>query len=77
MSHITCHECGGNDHTTGYGLGVGPMGAYTICDCGVLLEFSPDVEGLADDEIARITANVDKWRAEVNEKRQAKGLPLI
>jgi hypothetical protein len=43
MSHITCPKCKTRDHTSGYGLAAGPIGAYTFCNtCDGLLEFSPD-----------------------------------
>ena len=62
MSHITCHKCGSNEHMTGYGLAYGPIGSYTACECGELLEFMADLEGLDDDEARTIQANVDDWR---------------
>ncbi len=65
MSHITCPKCGGNEHVTGYGFAAGPLGGYTICDCGVVLELFPDTEGLDDEHIARINGYVAEWRAEV------------
>lgn len=75
--HITCHECGSNEHMSGYGLAAGPMGMYTICDCGELLEFTPDLEGIPDDHAERLKKQTDEWRSTVNAKRQAKGLPLV
>lgn len=43
MCHITCPNCGTRDHTSGFGLAAGPMGAYTFCDnCDRLLEFTLD-----------------------------------
>ncbi len=51
MSHVTCPKCGSNEHTSGYGLAAGPMGAYTFCNgCDELIEFQPDVEGLSEEE---------------------------
>jgi hypothetical protein len=65
MSHLTCPKCGGTDHTQGYGLAAGPMGAYTFCDgCDAMLEFCPDLEGLPEEHAQRILADVEKWRAE-------------
>lgn len=77
MTHITCYECGGNEHITGYGLTCGPMGSYTICDCGALLEFCPDLDGVPDDAAKRILESVDIWRRQANAKRREKGLPEI
>ena len=62
MSHITCHKCGGNEHYMGYGLAAGPMGSYTFCECGELLEFSPDLEGVPQERAAEIQRDVQKWR---------------
>ncbi len=55
MSHLTCAKCGGNEHYQGYGLAAGPLGSYTICECGALLEFRPDTDGLSDEEAKRVT----------------------
>lgn len=44
MSHITCPKCSSNNHYTGYGFAVGGLGGYTICQCGVVLEFKSDPE---------------------------------
>jgi hypothetical protein len=66
VSHVICPKCGSNDHTTGYGLAYGPMASYTVCDgCDTLLEFMPDLEGLPDEAMQRIQAEVAKWRQEV------------
>lgn len=66
MSHITCPKCGSREHITGYGLAVGPMGSYTICEgCDVLLEFCADLEGVPEDRAKEIQANVAAWRKEV------------
>lgn len=46
MSHVWCIACRGNDHICGFGLAAGGYGAYTICECGELLEHTP----LNDDE---------------------------
>lgn len=54
MSHVTCPKCKGTDHITGYGFAGGAFGGYTICECGVVLELSPDTEGLSDEDAARI-----------------------
>ncbi len=48
-----CHRCGSNRAHMGYGLGCGPMGTYTVCECGCVLAHSPDMEGLTDEECAR------------------------
>lgn len=66
MSHVTCPKCGSEEHITGYGLAMGQMGAYTVCEgCDLLLEFMPDFEGVPEDRVAAIQAEVDKWRKEV------------
>lgn len=66
MTHVTCPKCNSNDHTSGYGLAAGPMAAYTFCNgCGILLEFAPDLEGLPEDAVKRIKADVEHWRKEV------------
>lgn len=66
MSPIICPKCGCNEHLSGYGLAVGPMGAYTLCGgCRTLLEFTPDLDDLPDDAAKRILAGVEKWRMEV------------
>jgi hypothetical protein len=66
MSHITCPKCGSNEHTSGYGLAAGPMGAYTFCNgCETLLEFFPDLEGAPPEQIQKIRANINQWRKEV------------
>lgn len=66
MSHVTCPKCGSTNHMTGYGLAFGPMGSYTVCeDCDVLLEFCPDLQGVPEDRVPIIQAEVAKWRKEV------------
>ena len=50
MTHIICPKCGGNEHYSGYGFAVGGLGGYTICECGEVLEFVPDLEGLTDEQ---------------------------
>jgi hypothetical protein len=62
MSHLPCPKCGSNEHTTGYGLACGPMGTYTICECGLMLEFVPDLQGVPDERAQLIMANVEAWR---------------
>lgn len=42
MSHIKCPTCGSREHFTGYGVAFGGIGGYIVCECGELLEFSPD-----------------------------------
>lgn len=54
MSHIKCPKCGGRDHISGYGFAAGPMGQYTICECGKILEFEADTEGLPPEEVERL-----------------------
>ena len=50
MSHLMCPKCNSNEHTSGYGLACGPMGAYTFCDgCDALLAFAPDLDGVPED----------------------------
>jgi hypothetical protein len=42
------------------------MGSYTFCDgCNTLIEFVPDLEGLPEDAVARIKADVEVWRKQV------------
>ena len=66
MSHITCPFCGSREHTTGYGLAAGPLGAYTFCDeCDELLEFSPDLSGLNEEDVGRLQAQAEELRARV------------
>lgn len=65
MSHIACPSCGSNEHMQGYGLAAGPMGSYTLCECGELLEFVPDLDGLTDEQITRVQGYVADWRAKV------------
>lgn len=65
MSHVTCPDCKGNEHYTGYGFAAGPLGGYTICECGTLLEFYPDTDGMPDDFIEKMRKFVDEWYAEV------------
>lgn len=71
MSHVICHKCGSNDHIQGYGLAVGPMGAYTYCDnCDELLEFSPDLEGVSEDQAKEIQRKTDEWRKSVTDAQK-------
>ena len=49
MSHIKCIECGSNEHFSGYGFAAGGLGAYTICECGFVLEFKADPENEANE----------------------------
>lgn len=64
MSHITCPKCHSQEHMTGYGLACGPVGSYTVCECGLMLEFSPDLQGVPEDRALEILANVAAWRKE-------------
>lgn len=78
MSHITCHECGSQDHIGGYGMAVGGIGTYVICcDCSTVLEYHPDCEGVPEEVAVIIRNQHSVWLKAVNEKRQAKGLPLL
>lgn len=63
MSHVTCYKCGGNEHTAGFGFAAGPLGSYTICECGALLEFVPDLDGLDEQTVAKIQTEVADWLA--------------
>jgi hypothetical protein len=66
MSHITCPKCGSNEHTTGYGFAGGPLGGYTFCDgCSVLLELFPDLDGLTDEQVERVTKETEKDMREI------------
>lgn len=66
MSHVTCPKCGSQEHITGYGMAFGPMGSYTVCEgCDALIEFSPDLQGVPEDRVPIIQAEVAKWRKEV------------
>jgi len=66
MSHLTCPKCGSKDHISGYGLAAGPIGFYTFCDnCNVILEFTPDLEGVPEEAAKKILAEVEKQRIEV------------
>lgn len=59
MSHVTCPKCGSAEHFQGYGLAMGYMGAYTVCEgCDALLEGFADVEGLDDDLAKKQIAHV-------------------
>lgn len=66
MSHLTCPKCGSNEHTCGYGLAAGPMGSYCFCDgCDVLLEFTPDLQGLDVETANRIIDGYNEKMREV------------
>ena len=66
MSHLTCPKCGSNEHTSGYGLAAGPMGAYTFCNgCDELIEFVFDVEGLDEAHTKRLLDMAEKHLSEV------------
>lgn len=54
MSHLECHRCGSREHYSGYGYGCGPLGAYTVCECGCVLAHSPDTEGLNEEDTATV-----------------------
>lgn len=71
MSHVTCPFCGSNEHTSGYGLAVGPMGSYTFCDgCDELIEFIPDLEGMPDDIAERIKSECLVFEERLAEARR-------
>ncbi len=73
MSHVICPFCGSNEHTSGYGLAAGPMGAYTFCnDCDELIEFSSDLEGLDDETAVRLK----KMESDLNAKLEIARLKL-
>jgi hypothetical protein len=59
MSHLTCPRCDSAEHHSGYGLAAGPMGAYTICQCGLVMEMRPDLDG-ADYQNLRVIAAADR-----------------
>lgn len=42
MSHVTCPECGSNEHYYGYGFAAGGLGGYLMCECGYVFERHPD-----------------------------------
>lgn len=67
MSHLTCPKCKSTDHTQGYGLAAGPMGAYTFCNsCDELIDFTPDLDGLEGTEAyAQIVEGLDKRMTEL------------
>jgi hypothetical protein len=71
MSHLTCPKCGGNEHYAGYGFAGGFFGAYTICDCGALLEGFADVRDLDDERAAQQIAHVKALLKETWGDRQA------
>jgi hypothetical protein len=50
MSHLTCPKCGSNEHYQGYGLAAGPLGSYTVCECGEILENKSDPAGERQEE---------------------------
>jgi len=50
MSHLCCVKCKSNKHYHGYGLAAGGIGAYTICECGEVLEFEQDCSDVDHDE---------------------------
>lgn len=77
MSHIVCHDCGGDDHVTGYGFGCGLFGGYTVCECGTTLELHPDTEDMPDDHAKAVAENLARWVEVTNMRRAAKGLPLL
>ena len=48
-----CPKCGSRQTYSGYGFAAGPLGAYTLCEnCDHVLELSPDVEGMTDEQAA-------------------------
>jgi len=51
MSHVSCIKCHSNEHYQGYGFAAGfGLGAYTLCECGAVLEFYPDQENIPEPE---------------------------
>lgn len=55
------------EHVRGYGFAGPSLGAYTYCgndDCGKLLEFCPDLEGLVDEAAEEIMVRVRAWQRE-------------
>jgi hypothetical protein len=61
-----CPFCESDNWTGGYGYAYGPLGSYTTCeDCEELIDFNPDVSGLAEDEAKRLQEDTERWRAEM------------
>ena len=60
MSHIQCPKCHSREHFSGYGMGMGPLGQYTVCECDMILEMVPDVDGLTDEQAAAQKAWADR-----------------
>ena len=51
-------------HDSGYGYAAGPLGAYVFCaGCEQLIDFSPDTDGMTDEQALAAFAKRDKWRA--------------
>jgi hypothetical protein len=64
-----CPLCGSKNITSGYGYAGGPLGAYTFCDDhNELIEYTPDLEGLDEEECLRLTEMADKWREKFNKR---------
>jgi hypothetical protein len=64
-----CPFCKSTEITSGYGYAFGPLGGYTFCEnCDELLDLSPDLDGLDDEECQRITTAVDEWRKDKLER---------
>jgi hypothetical protein len=72
---MKCPLCGfSGEHESGYGLAAGPMGAYTYCgSCERLIEFSPDTEGMTDEQAAAAFTKRDAWRAALNAEAVSQG----
>lgn len=60
MSHLICNTCGGSEHYSGFGNAGGVFGAYSICECGAVLELCPDLDGMTDDEEEKTRARARK-----------------
>lgn len=59
MSHIQCPKCQSREHYSGYGFAGGFFGAYTICECGALLEGFADCEGCTDEQAKESQEHVE------------------
>lgn len=68
-----CPICGSRKRANGYGFAAGPLGQYEFCaarKCGELLDFTPDTQGMSDEEetaaIARAKSHIDSiWNPEL------------
>ncbi len=63
MSHLKCVRCGSTDHNSGYGYAAGILGAYSICECGAVLNISPDCEGMTEQQEAETLAACERINA--------------